>query len=75
MMKKIILLSITTFLLIGCKQELNKECESLAKANEKVAKNIKTYKTAWDIFFETRDSNAINTDSFDEQVTVVTANW
>ena len=24
-------------------------------------------------FFETRDSNAINTDSFDEQVTVVTA--
>ena len=74
MMKKIILLSITTFLLIGCKQELNKECESLAKANEKVAKNIKTYKTAWDIFFETRDSNAINTDNFDEQVTVVTAN-
>ena len=35
--------------------------------------SIKTYKNAWDVFFETRDSNAINTDSFDEQVTVVTA--
>ena len=28
---------------------------------------------AWDTFFETRDSNAINSDSFDEQATVVTA--
>ena len=72
-MKKIILLSITTFLLIGCKQELNKECESLAKVSAQTDKNINTYKMAWDAFFETRDSNAINTDSFDEQVTVVTA--
>ena len=72
-MKKIILLSITTFLLIGCKQELNNECESLAKVSEQTDKNINTYKMAWDAFFETRDSNAINTDSFDEQVTVVTA--
>lgn len=72
-MKKIILLSITTFLLIGCKQEINKECESLAKINEQTEKNINTYKVAWDAFFENRDSNAINTDSFDEQVTVVTA--
>ena len=67
-MKKIILLSITTFLLIGCKQELNKECESLAQINEQTEKNINTYKVAWDAFFENRDSNAINTDSFDEQV-------
>jgi steroid delta-isomerase-like uncharacterized protein len=72
-MKKIFLLSITTLLLIGCKQELNKECESLAKVNEQTEKNINTYKMAWDAFFETRDSNAINTDSFDEQVTVVTS--
>ncbi len=72
-MKKIILLSITTFLLVGCKEELNKECESLAKVSEQTDKNINNYKMAWNAFFETRDSNAINTDSFDEQVTVVTA--
>ncbi len=45
----------------------------LQKANAQIEKNINTYKTAWDAFFETRDPNAINTDSFDEQVTVVTA--
>ena len=38
-MKKIILLSITTFLLIGCKQELNNECESLAKVSEQTDRN------------------------------------
>ncbi len=72
-MKKIILLSIATLLFISCNQPKNKECDSLVKANAQVEKNINTYKTAWDAFFETRDSNAINTDSFDEQVTVVTA--
>jgi predicted ester cyclase len=72
-MKKIILLSIATLLFIGCNQPINEECDSLTKANEQVEKNINTYKTAWDIFFETRDPNAINKDSFDEQVTVVTA--
>jgi len=72
-MKKIILLSIATLLFISCNQPKNEECDSLAKANEQVEKNINTYKTAWDIFFETRDPKAINSDSFDEQVTVVTA--
>lgn len=72
-MKKIILLTIATLLFISCNQPENKECDSLAKANAQVEKNINTYKTAWDAFFETRDPNAINTDSFDEQVTVVTA--
>ena len=50
-MKKIILLSITTFLLIGCKEELNKECESLAKVSEQTDKNINNYKMAWNAFF------------------------
>jgi hypothetical protein len=72
-MKKIILLSIATLLFISCNQPKNEECDSLAKANAQTQQNINTYKTAWDAFFETRDSNAINTDSFDEQVTVVTA--
>ena len=72
-MKKIILLSIATLLFISCNQPKNEECDSLAKANAQTEKNINTYKTAWDVFFKTRDPNAINTDSFDEQVTVVTA--
>ena len=72
-MKKIILLSITTLLFISCNQPQNEECDSLAKANAQTQKNINTYKTAWNAFFETRDPNAINTNSFDEQATVVTA--
>ena len=38
-----------------------------------IFKTIGISSSAWDMFFETRDSGAINTDSFDEQVTVVTA--
>ncbi len=72
-MKKIILISFTILVFISCNQTPNDNCDTAIKANEKVANNIKTYKTAWDVFFETRDSNAINTNSFDEQVTVVTA--
>ena len=51
-MKKIILLSIATLLFISCNQPKNEECDSLAKANEQVEKNINTYKTAWDIFLK-----------------------
>ena len=72
-MKKIVLVSIMILLFIGCNQPLNEECVALVKTNDQVEKNINTYKTAWDAFFETRDSNAINTDSFDKQATVVTA--
>ena len=72
-MKKIILLSIATLLFISCNQPKNEECDSLKKADAQTQKNINTYKTAWDAFFETRDPNTINTDSFDKQVTVVTA--
>ena len=72
-MKKIILISFTILVCMSCNQTTSENCDTALKANEKVEKNIKTYKTAWDVFFETRDSNAINTDSFDEQVTVVTA--
>ncbi len=72
-MKKIILISFATLVCISCNQTTSENCDTALKANEIVEKNIKTYKTAWDVFFENRDSNAINTDSFDEQVTVVTA--
>jgi|TARA_B100000768_G_scaffold136665_1_gene127638 hypothetical protein len=70
-MKKIILITILAF--IGCNQAPSEECKSIELANAQIEKNINTYKTAWDMFFVNRDSRAINTDSFDEQVTVVTA--
>lgn len=72
-MRKIILVSITTLIFIGCNQKLNEKCDSLVKENAQIEKNIKSYKTAWNAFFETRNSKAINTDSFNEQATVVTA--
>ena len=72
-MKKLILLTITTLMFVGCNQATSEKCESLEIANAQIEKDINTYKTAWGMFFETRDSGAINTDSFDEQVTVVTA--
>ena len=72
-MKKLILLTITTLMFVSCNQANSEKCESLEIANAQIEKDINTYKTAWDMFFETRDSGAINTDSFDEQVTVVTA--
>jgi len=71
-MKKIILITITTIMFIGCNQAQNEKCESLEIANAQIEKDINTYMTAWNLFFETRDSGAINTDSFDEQATVVT---
>jgi len=72
-MKNLIILSITLLLFSGCNQTINEECEALAKTNAQTEKNIEIYKTAWLAFFETRDSSAINTDSFDEQVTAITA--
>lgn len=72
-MRKIILVSITTLIFIGCNQKLNEKCDSIVKENAQIEKNIKSYKTAWNAFFETRNSKAINTDSFNEQATVVTA--
>ncbi|MDG1329138.1 MAG: ester cyclase [Flavobacteriaceae bacterium] len=72
-MRKIILVSITTLIFIGCNQKLNEKCDLLVKENAQIEKNIKSYKTAWNAFFETRNSKALNTNSFNEQATVVTA--
>ena len=65
-MKKLILLTVSTLMLVGCNQATSEKCESLEIANAQIEKDINTYKTAWNMFFETRDSGAINTDSFDE---------
>ncbi len=72
-MKNILVFTITTLLFVGCKQSQSEDCEALVQTNAQTEKNIKIYKTAWNTFFDTRDSSAINTDSFDEQATVVTA--
>jgi len=71
-MKK--LLFIASFLLIvSCNQEASEECQTLETANAQIQNDIKTYKTVWDKVFLERDINLINSDSFDENVTVVTA--
>ncbi len=72
-MKNLIILFISMLLFAGCNQVKNEECDAVVKANSQTEKNIEIYKTAWNAFFENRDSSAINTDSFDEQVTAVTA--
>ena len=50
-MRKIILVSITTLIFIGCNQKLNEKCDSIVKENAQIEKNIKSYKTAWNAFF------------------------
>jgi len=72
-MKKIILFIITALMFVGCNQAQSEKCKSLEIENAQIEKDINSYMTAWNLFFDTRDSKAINTDSFDEQVTVVTA--
>jgi len=72
-MKNLIFISIIMLLFTGCNRIKNEDCDALAEANSYTENNIKIYKTAWNTFFETRDRGAINTDSFDEQVTAVTA--
>ena len=62
-----------TLLIVGCSQQPSEQCQNLESANTQLENNLNTYKTAWDIFFENRDPSAINTESFDEQVTVVTS--
>ncbi len=71
-MKKLFLLSLSV-LFFSCNQQPSEKCESLESAQLSVEKNIETYKTAWEAFFDNRDPSAVNLDSFDENVTVVTA--
>jgi len=71
-MKKLFLLSLSV-LFFSCNQQPSEKCKSLESAQLNVEKNIETYKTAWEAFFDNRDPSAVNLDSFDENVTVVTA--
>ena len=71
-MKKSIVL-LLSFIILSCSQQPSQECQTLALENTNLNKNIVTYVAAWEAVFEKRDINLINTDSFDLQATVVTA--
>tara|TARA_B100000780_G_scaffold34208_1_gene21330 strand:+ start:2950 stop:3453 length:504 start_codon:yes stop_codon:yes gene_type:complete len=71
-MKKLLFLA-TIFLMVSCSQQPSEECQALETANAQVQKDINTYKSVWNKVFAERDINLINSDSFDENVTVVTA--
>jgi predicted ester cyclase len=71
-MKKSIVL-LLSLVILSCTQQPSQECQTLALENTNLNKNLVNYVSAWEAVFEKRDINLINTDSFDAQVTVVTA--
>ena len=71
-MKKLLFL-VSILLFVSCNQQPSVECQILETANAQIEKDIKTYKTVWDKVFLERDINLIDSESFDENVTVVTA--
>jgi len=71
-MKKSIVL-LLSLVILSCSQQPSQECQTLALENTNLNKNIVNYVSAWEAVFEKRDINLINTDSFDLQATVVTA--
>ena len=71
-MKKLLFI-VSILLIVSCNQQPSEECQTLETANAQIQKDIKTYKTVWDKVFLERDINLIDSESFDENVTVVTA--
>ncbi len=71
-MKKSIILMIS-LLVVACSQQPSQESQTLELANSNLNKNIEMYVSVWEDIFEKRDISLINTDSFDSQATVVTA--
>ncbi|MDB4147998.1 nuclear transport factor 2 family protein, partial [bacterium] len=71
-MKKLLFL-VSLFLIASCSQQPSQECLALETANTQIQKDIKMYKAVWNQVFIDRDINLIDTESFDEQATVVTA--
>ncbi|MBL6649098.1 MAG: ester cyclase [Flavobacteriaceae bacterium] len=69
-MKKIVSICVVFFVL-SCGP--NEKCVTLEQEKFQTEQNLNTYKTAWELFFENRDPSVVNTDSFDENVTVVTS--
>ena len=71
-MKKLLFI-VSILLIVSCNQQASEECQVLETANAQLEKDIKTYKTVWNKVFLDRDINLIDTNSFDENATVVTA--
>ena len=71
-MKKLLFIA-SILLIASCNQQASEECQTLETANAQIQNDIKTYKTVWDKVFLEKDINLINSDSFDENVIVVTA--
>ena len=59
--------------LFGCNQTPNPECEILQQAKVGLDTNIAMYSAVWGKIMNDRDIDLINTDSFDPEVTVITA--
>jgi len=71
-MKKLLFL-VSLFLISSCSQQPSQECLALETANTQIQKDIKMYKAVWNQVFIDRDINLIDSESFDDQATVVTA--
>ena len=71
-MKKLLFL-VSLFLIASCSQQPSQECLALETANTQIQKDIKMYKAVWNQVFLDRDINLIDSESFDDQATVVTA--
>jgi steroid delta-isomerase-like uncharacterized protein len=71
-MKKLLFL-VSLFLIASCSQQPSQECQALETANTQIQKDIKMYKAVWNQVFLDRDINLIDSESFDDQATVVTA--
>jgi len=71
-MKKLLFL-VSRFLIASCSQQPSQECQALETANTQIQKDIKMYKAVWNQVFIDRDINLIDSESFDDQATVVTA--
>ncbi|MDC0593488.1 ester cyclase, partial [Flavobacteriaceae bacterium] len=71
-MKKLLFL-VSLFLIASCSQQPSQECQALETANTQIQKDIKMYKAVWNQVFIDRDINLIDSESFDDQATVVTA--
>ena len=71
-MKQSILLALS-FLVIGCAQQPSQECQAFETANANLEKSLEMYVSVWEDVFEKRDISLINTDRFDSQAIVVTA--
>ena len=66
----VILIAITMF---SCNETPNQEYQNLQQSKVKLEANISMYSNVWDKVMNDRDINLINTNSFDSEVTVITA--